>query len=248
MKSKRYALKSKRYPLFLVYLIPSVLFLLCASAAPSAASGAAFGFRVGYADVTGSVFPGSGDLDGVKFFGLQAAFPLMPTAAVVIAGEARNDKLSFNRAGAENVFVHGSGKWSDLSLHGSLRLRLIPLGLASLYGGAGGGVHFSKVNIDDGSVAVVPGSGAAALQSRAALARGAAPNRVLSLQQDPIHDFIDRAEKEQTDLSWHILGGLNFPLPVIPLSLFAEARYEEITGDFKHTGYLAYAGVNLELP
>lgn len=226
-----------------------ILLMLCAAAAPSL-GGAAFGFRAGYSDVDGDVFRGSGKLDGVTFFGLQAAFPLAPQAAIVLAGEAKNDELSFDRAGVEDTFVQGTGEWSDLSLHASLRLNLIPIGISGLYGGVGGGVHFSKVEIDEGSVVVVPGALRRAGPGVGARGLGAhgGPGPARGRQGDPVDDFLRRAEDEQTDLSWHVLGGLSLGLPILPLSVFGEVRWEEIQGDFSRQGYLAYAGVNLELP
>jgi hypothetical protein len=226
-------------------VVTLLLGLFLATNVENARAGAAFGVRGGYSDVDGAVFRGSGALHGRPFFGLQAVLPLTTGLGLILAGEARNDTLRFDQAGLEGSLFQGKGKWEDTSLHASLRLRLIPLaaGLSGIYVGAGAGVHFTKTRIQEYAVAAVPRS---ANPGTGRTLRSAAAPR--STAADPINDFIKRAEKDQTQVSYHGLAGISLGFPGLPLSIFGEARYEDMQGDYRHQGYLAYAGLNLELP
>jgi hypothetical protein len=200
----------------------------------AAHAGTAFGVHAGYSDVNGDAFTGSGRIGGTPLFGLQAIFPVAPTVSFEVMGESCNETLTFDQAGFEGALLQGKGKWNDLSLHASLRLRVIPLGIgpAGLYVGAGAGVHFSKVDLNGGTIAITP-----------ALARNP-----VAPAGDPVGDFIHQAQKEQTNVSYHALAGLSVGIPILPLSVFGEARYEDMRGNFPRQSYLVYAGANLELP
>ena len=69
-----------------------------------------------------------------------------------------------------------------------------------------------------------------------------------SYDEQFIGDFITRTEKERTTYSWHVLGGISVSLPVLPLSIFAEGRFEDVGGTFSPKVGSVYGGLNVEFP
>jgi len=210
---------------------PLVAAVTILSVCGPARAGLQLGARAGYADLQGDVFRGSGDLSGTGLFGIQAIFSALPRVNLCLAGEAKNDKLTFSGAGDLSEQFNGKAEWRDLGLYASLHLHLIPIGVGplGLYAGGGGGVHFTEMTLSD-VTSSTPKSAAGPL--------GAA---------GPVDDFIKQVEEKKSDFAWHLLAGTSFSLPVLPLAVFAEVRFEDVTGDFTPRGYSAYAGLNLSL-
>jgi hypothetical protein len=197
-----------------------------AAVASDACAGAAFGFRVGRSDVRGDLFRGSGSVGGVGMFGLQGILPVAGPVSLVLAGEYVSDSLHFRGAGDPGATFAGSAHWQDLAVYASLRVRLLPvaLGPVGIYAGGGTGARMSQVRFgSDVPLVHVP-------------------------EREGIGDFIRKAEKSRTNLSWHLLAGGSVGLPVFPLSVFAESRFEDVSGHFQPHGLSVYAGLNLELP
>jgi hypothetical protein len=218
-----------RWPVML--LAGGILAGMCAPAR----AGTQFGVRAGYCDLKGEVFHGSGKPGGVPLFGAQAIFSLLPAVGLCLSGEAKNETLRFDQAANLDQLFRGEGQWRDLSLAAALQARILPIGVGpfGLYVGGGGGVHFADVKMKNAQI--VP-----------AKADPPAGGTVLA-SGDPVNDFIHQVEKNHSDFSWHLLAGGSVSLPLFPLSVFVEGRFEDVSSDFSPHGYSIYAGLNLSL-
>jgi hypothetical protein len=206
---------------------PVLAFLLLAGvgAAGPAVAGASFGVRGGYADVDEAAFTGSGRIGGTPLFGLQVMLPVLPLVSLVIAGEQRSNEFDFGDANFGDLHLRGRAKWTDQTLFAAGRVAMP--GVLGLYGGAGVGLHRRKTKVSQVVEVGKLGAGSPA--------------------DDPLSDFRDRVQKESNDLSWHGFAGVELRLPVVPVSVFAEGRIDDIQGAAPHS-LAAYAGVNLRLP
>lgn len=199
----------------------AALAVLAVVAAGAAQAGTEVGFRAGWSDMQGSVFRGSGDVGGVGLFGIQAAFPILPRVSLSLAGERRSESITFEDAGEPGAFFNGDAEWSDLALYAALRLRILPVvaGPFGLYIGAGLGGRFTETSIKPAVEEIT----------------------------DEIRDFLRRNEEDRSAISWHGLAGISLRLPILPLSAFAETRFEDVGGDYTPKGYSVYGGLNLTL-
>lgn len=185
-----------------------------------------FGPRLGYADLKGDLLDGKAEPGKLKIFGCQVRMQLSNATTLEVAGEATSEKFDFEDAGDPNQLIHGKAKWDDLALYASLHLELLAVGPISVYGGGGGGLHFSQIDV----IEAAPGNG----------------NRGTSTL-DAIDDWLAKAEKDRSDVEWHGLGGAALQLGSSAFSVFGEGRYRDITGDHGLEGWAAYAGLNLRL-
>jgi hypothetical protein len=218
-----------------------VVVAFCVAAPTPARAGVAFGLRGGYADVDGKAFLGSGKIGGTPLVGLQAILPIVPLVSLVIAGEQRTRSFDFGNAAIGDLRLRGRAKWTDQALYAAARVR-VP-GAVGLYGGAGAGMHRQKTDLSG----VVELAGVPKAGTRPS-ARVVGPRRVGSAAAgNPLDDFVNRAEKEATDLSWHAFAGLEFSTPALPVAIFAEGRIDDIQGSDPRS-LAAYAGFNLKLP
>jgi len=202
----------------------------------AAAEGVAFGLHGGYSDPSGNIFRGSGDLSGTPFLGLHVVFPVAPILSLAVLGEARTQDLSFEDAGVDGVdgLFRGSAEWTDQALYVSARLRVVPFGVgpAGIHIGGGAGVHLQQLELKG----VVPAL------------RAAPPGRALPVEpQGTPGDFIGALEEERTEVSYHAIAGLSVGMGPLPVTVFGEARFEEIDGRYSPRSYSAYAGVSIEL-
>jgi hypothetical protein len=218
-----------------------VLVAFCVATPTPARAGVAFGLRAGYAAVDRDALLGSGKTLGTPFVGLQAIIPIVPLISLVVAGEQRTKSFDFGNAAIGDLHVGGRAKWTDQALYAAARVR-VP-GVIGLYGGAGVGMHRQKTDLS--GVVEVAGVPKADTQPSA---RVGGPRRTGSATAgNPLDDFINRAEKEATDLSWHAFAGLEFSIPVLPVAIFAEGRIDDIQGSAPRS-LAVYAGFNLKLP
>lgn len=196
--------------------------------ASPAAGQTEFGVRAGYADVKGDVFSGSDALGDLKLLGLQARLPLADWAQLEIAGEGTTRDFDFHDVAAVGEVVHGKARYEDTALYASLLAHVIPAsaGPIGLYAGAGAGVHFTKVEIEE--------------VEAGAAGRPDSP-------EDTIDDWKRDIEEEASDFEWHGLVGASFELPVVPLVVFGEGRFRDITGTRNLRALAAYAGLNLRI-
>jgi hypothetical protein len=206
-----------------------------------ARAGVAFGLRGGYADVDGSAFVGSGKIGGTPLYGLQAILPIATSLSLAVAGEQRTKSFDFGNAAIGDLHLRGRAKWTDQALYVAARVR-VP-GAVGLYGGAGVGMHRQETDLS--GVVEAAGVPKADTQPRV---RVGGPRRPGSAPAgNPLDDFVSRAEKEATDLSWHAFTGLEFSIPAAPVAIFAEGRIDDIQGSAPHS-LAVYAGFNLKLP
>ena len=216
-------------------------FGMLATLAETARAGIAFGLRGGYEDVETDAFAGSGPVGGTPFFGLQASFPIVPFASLVLAGEQRTKQLDFDGASWAGQELGGRATWTDQTLLAALRVGLP--GVVRLYGGGGVGMHRQEADLSEVVTLTGGGKESAAPGDRSGRARGS--HR--TADSDPLGEFVDQAEAETVNVSWHALVGLELHVPVAPLSVFAEGRLDDLQNRPPHS-LAAYAGVNLRLP
>jgi hypothetical protein len=197
----------------------ALLGILLASA-PAAMAATQLGVRGGYSHAAGDLFQGSGGLGGDGIYGFVASIGLLPALDLEFAYERYTKKFSFDRAAAEDVFFGGKGTYKDQAylLTGKIHLPLVGAPFG-LYGGAGGSLHRIDlhVNADAGSDESVDGY---------------------------IHSQIDGARNEW---EWHLVGGLQLKLPVLPLLAYAEYRYQDLSGKHNPSYSSIYGGLNLYL-
>ena len=62
-----------------------------------------------------------------------------------------------------------------------------------------------------------------------------------------IDDYINRVEKDRSDFAWHLLAGTSLGVPALPVSIFAEVRFEDVNGESSPRVYSAYGGINLAI-
>jgi hypothetical protein len=210
-----------------------------ATARPAQA-GIAFGVRGGYVNVDANAFLGSGKIGGTPLVGLQAVIPIVPVISLVVAGEQTTKSFDFGNATVGDLHVRGRAKWTDQALYAAARAR-VP-GVVGMYGGVGVGMHRQKTDLSGVVEVTLPKAG-----SRSDPRFGGLDQASPVVAGNPLNDFVNRAQKEATDLSWHGLIGVEISIPVAPLSVFAEGRIDDIQGKAPHS-LAAYAGVNLQLP
>ncbi len=198
------------------------LALLTAVLAGAAQAGTEVGFRVGYSDMKGGIFKGSGDVGGVALLGLQAVIPILPRMTLSVAGERRSETIRFEDVGDAGDLFHGEAEWSDLALFAALRLRILPLiaGPFGVYAGAGLGGRFTETSIKP----------------------------MMDEITDGIRDFVRRNEEDRSAFSWHGLVGASLKLPILPVTAFAESRFEKAEDSYTPRAFSVYGGVNLSLP
>jgi hypothetical protein len=216
-------------------------FALCFAAPMPARAGVAFGVRGGYADVDGNAFVGSGKIGGTPLIGLQAILPVVPLISLVVAGEQRTKSFDFTSPTIGTLRAEGRAKWTDRTLYAAARVR-VP-GVVGLYGGAGLGMHMRKTDLSG----VVRTTGAGKTDAPASAGAGESRVTRAAIAGGSLDDFLSRAEKEATDLSWHAFAGMEFSIPVVPVAVFAEGRVDDIQGSDPRS-LAAYVGVNLKLP
>jgi hypothetical protein len=216
-----------------------ILFLLVCSV-PSTAQ-VSFGIRGGYSDIDEAAFAGSDKIGATPLLGMQILLPIVPLVSLVIAAEQRERSLDFGGVAVGELQLQGHANWSDQTLFAAARLR--SPGTIGLYGGGGIGLHRQKAELSH-VVQMEPGPSGATPAESARESRC----RVKSAQaEDPLSAFLDTAQKESDDLSWHAFAGLDLQLPMAPVSLFAEGRIDDIEGRVPHS-LAAYGGLNLRLP
>ncbi len=218
-----------------------VVFAFCFAAPTPACAGVAFGLRGGYANVDGNAFVGSGKIGGTPLIGLQAIIPIVPLISLVVAGEQRTKSFDFTTPTIGALHADGRAKWTDRALYAAARVR-VP-GLVGLYGGAGVGMHMLKTDLSG----VVQTAGVRKADAPSSAGVGRSRLTGAATAGGPLDDFLSRAEKEATDLSWHAFAGLEFSIPVVPVAVFAEGRIDDIQGSAPRS-LAAYVGVNLKLP
>jgi opacity protein-like surface antigen len=79
---------------------------------------------------------------------------------------------------------------------------------------------------------------------------GGALHRIdLSVESDDpnVQDYVDHLSDQNQDWEWHVLAGAQFSLPVLPLLLYGEYRFQNVTGDQDVRYNSVYAGLNLVL-
>lgn len=216
-----------------------VVGLAAAGTIPAArAEGVSVGIHAGYADLDGELFEGAGDLEGTPFGGIHLVIPVARNLRLALSGEARSKDLTFDEAGADQA-LHGEAEWTDQTLRAALRLRLLPFGSGTggVYLGGGVGVQIQEIEV---KVVTRPATLAGVAVARAGVD---GPRRA----DDPGGDFVEDLEKEETNLSVHALAGVALPLHPVPVSIFAEVRFEEIGGDGTPRSLSAYGGLSLDL-
>jgi hypothetical protein len=211
--------------------------LLLALVCRTAGAGTELGVRAGTSDLKGSLFRGSDAAGGVPLFGVQAGFPLIPELSLWLSGEAKSDHVRFAAPVSQSESYFGKTTWRDVSLAAALHLHLLPsvAGLFSLYAGGGGGIHFVDLKVQQ------------ITSSNPLTGKSAAPGRRAVAASDPLGDYVRKLQKERSEFSWHAVVGVSRGLPLIPVNLFLEGRFEDIQGDFSPHGYSAYVGLNLDL-
>ncbi len=200
----------------------AALALLTAVVAGGAQAGTEVGFRAGYSDMKGGIFRGSGDVGGVALLGLQAVIPILPRVTLCVAGESRSETIRFEDVGEAGELFDGKAEWSDLSLFASVRLRLLPViaGPFGVYAGAGLGGRFAETSIKP----------------------------LVDEVTEEIRDFVGRSGEDRSAFSWHGLVGASFKLPILPVSAFAESRFEKAEDSYTPRAFSVYGGLNLVMP
>ncbi len=201
----------------------------------------AFGVRGGYEDVAGDAFAGSGRIGGTPFFGLQAIFPVVPFASLVLAGEQRTKRLDLDSVTWGGQELGGRATWTDQTLLAAVRLGMP--GVVGLYGGGGVGMHRREADLSD--ITILTGEkrepASPKEQSRRARERDRPP------AGDPLGEFVDDAEAETVHVAWHALVGVELRFPLARVTAFAEGRIDDLQARPPHS-VAAYAGVNVRLP
>ncbi len=218
---------------------PAIALILLGVRPAVSAAGVSIGARAGWSHANGSTFTGAQRLNGVDLFGAQAILKIVPIVSLQIAGEGRNRSFDFQNSPIGGTLLAGRAKWTDLALFATARIRIVPLTLGPLgtYAGVGLGAHFAQTKINSAQIVTSP----------AALAAGDAFVPA-STQSDPVTDFIKEQQKKHNNLAWHALAGVNLGLPVLPLSLFAEGRFEQVAGRFTPDSFALLGGVNVDFP
>lgn len=190
------------------------------ASAPAARAATQLGVRGGYSHAAGDLFSGSGGLGGDGIYGFVASIGLVSNFDLEFAYERYTKEFSFDHAAAEDVFFGGKGTYEDQAylLTGKIHLPLVG-GPLGLYGGGGGSLHRIDLDVDADA-----GSGESV--------------------DEYIEDQIDGARNEW---EWHLVGGLQFRLPVLPLLAYGEYRYQDVTGKHNPSYSSIYAGLNLYL-
>ncbi|MBD3333989.1 MAG: hypothetical protein GF355_00565 [Candidatus Eisenbacteria bacterium] len=184
------------------------------------------GIRYGHGDLRGSrLFPGSGDLGGTKLMGLQLLLDTLPLIDVEVAGEFYEEEFDFHDAILGGEIARGEGTLSDLALlaTGKIGLPLPFLPLGSAYAGLGLGAHFVDLDLE-----AEPEDGGKADEV-----------------EDAVEDAVRDIAGEETEVEWHGVLGVKFGLLVLPINIFAEARYQDVTGEKAPDLASAYVGLNL---
>jgi hypothetical protein len=196
--------------------------------APTVVGAAEIGLRYGKADLRGArLFPGSGDLGGTDLIGIQLVLDLLPLVDVEIAGEAYEEDFRFEQGRFEDILAHGTGTFKDTAILATAKLGL-PVTLlvpGKLYVGLGLSAHFVDVDVTATPVDT--------------LGKARSPGSL----EDAMRDVVG----ERTEVEWHGVLGAKFSIPVLPLSAFAEVRYQDVLDDRTPDLGSAYVGVNLRL-
>lgn len=193
----------------------------------SAEAGTEVGIRYGRADLRGNrLFPGSGDLGATPLIGLQVELDVLPIIRLELAGEAYDEDFRFEDGRFGDVITEGTGNFKDTALlaTGKLGLPLTLLGPGSLYGGLGLSAHFIDVKVD-------------ATESNGLLMDG----------EKDLEDAIKEVAGERTEVEWHAVIGIRTGIPILPLSAFAEVRYQDVLDGGTPDLGSAYLGLNFRI-
>jgi hypothetical protein len=195
-----------------------VLIIVSAANGSPAAAATQVGVRGGWAHATGDVFQGSGGIGGDGVYGFIASVGLLPMIDLEFAYERYTTDFSFSDAAYNSVFFDGKGDFKDQAYLLTGKAHL-PLigGPFSFYGGGGGSLH----RID---LKVHPDEGT--------------PDSL---------EIEDHFSDERNEWEWHLVGGVDFKLPILPLLVYAEYRYQDVTGKHNPSYSTVYGGLNLYL-
>jgi hypothetical protein len=197
----------------------ALLGVLLASASAAMAA-TQLGVRGGYSHAAGDLFTGSGGLGGDGIYGFVASIGLLPSLDLEFAYERYTKEFSFDHAAAEGVFFGGKGTYKDQAylLTGKIHIPLVGAPFG-LYGGGGGSLHRIDLKVH--------------------------PDVGLG---ESVDDYIEtRIDGARNEWEWHLVGGLQFKLPVLPLLVYAEYRYQDVTGKHNPSYSSIYGGLNLYL-
>lgn len=64
---------------------------------------------------------------------------------------------------------------------------------------------------------------------------------------DSVGDYLDRVSGDRNEWEWHLVGGVQFKLPILPLLAYGEYRYQDVTGKDNPRYSSIYGGLNLFL-
>jgi len=218
----------------------ALLMLLLATPGGARAAGiASVGLRYGWSHADGDLFTGSGDLDSGDLLGLHLDLELLPFLGIEVAGEYVSEDLAFDTTLYDSLRAQGDADYEDLTLYVTGRLNLFSFALLPLKGYLGGGlnVHYAEVELSAEEVAQ------GAQPARAPRAAGGWGDETT----DALEDFVARETGARTRIGWHLVGGVRFTPPGLPLSAFLEGRYgDPFEADLPSAKSL-YAGVSFRL-
>ncbi len=60
-------------------------------------------------------------------------------------------------------------------------------------------------------------------------------------------DYAQGVSDSRNEWEWHLVGGAQFKLPIVPLLAYAEYRYQDVTGKYGPSYSSIYGGLNLYL-
>ncbi|MCA9727791.1 MAG: outer membrane beta-barrel protein [Candidatus Eisenbacteria bacterium] len=181
------------------------------------ATGLQLGARIGYTDLSGSPFQGADSFQGTEIVGLQIVLPLTRRLAVSVEGEGSSETIDFSTPGESA---------------GSIEDGTVDWSDLALYASA--------------RLGLLPPSGPLEVY-----VGGGAGVHFAELTYKDVSEAVSNAleEKHGTEdsgLEWHGLAGASVGLGQL-LSVFAETRYRDVTGEFDRRGWAGYVGLNLRL-
>lgn len=188
-----------------IFIISIILLLSCPIGA-FALVGLGVGGKVGYANYTGDVLPGSGDLGGAMMFGGVLHFGTLPVLDFEVHGNyaAKDFDYTYSEAGL-SVTVPFEFRDMSVIVLAKKNLLNLPASPLNVYVGAGVGWHVLSTEV----------------------AKGAAAGTFdLSQADNPIY-LLDNAAK----MSGHGVLGARVKFPVMPLAIYGETSYGRIFTD-----------------
>jgi len=196
-------------------LFVSVLVLAAPTSVPAATE---LGVRGGWANATGDVFAGSGNVGSSGIYGLVVSIGLFSSVDLEFAYERYTSDFSFKDAltDGQKAF-NGDAEYEDQAyiLTGKLNLPLLaaPFGL---YVGGGFSLHELDLKVDSDES-----------------------------DDSEIEEYLKQIGGDRSEWDWHAVGGLGWKLPALPLRAYAEYRYQNIQDDESPSYSSVYAGLNL---